>query len=199
MADDAPDPTGTGRRQRADAQHNRARVLVAADAVFASSGTTASTGLIARHAGVGIGTVFRHFPSKAALLEAVFVERIHRLVAEADTLADAPDPGEAFFHFLSRWAELSVTKNTFADAVAGEGIDVKAAPALAQLGQELEGALGRLLERAQHAGAVRDDVGVPALIALLVGTARAAAHADDAGVHARVLAIVFDGLRPPPR
>lgn len=196
MPDHAPETAG--RRQRADAQHNRARVLEAADAVFASDGISASTGEIARRAGVGIGTVFRHFPTKADLLEAVFVARIHRLAAEAGALAAAPDPGEAFFRFLRHWAEMSVTKNAFADALAGAGIDVKAkAQVQPQLGQELQAALGKLLDRAQQAGAVRPDVGVPELISLLVGTARAAEHADDPEVHARMLTVVFDGLRPP--
>jgi AcrR family transcriptional regulator len=76
---------------RADARRNQARVLETAEAVFAAKGTAASTEEIARQAGVGIGTVFRHFPTKEALLEAVFVGRLRRLADEVDALAAAKD------------------------------------------------------------------------------------------------------------
>src|ERR1700680_1105959 len=103
----APD---AARPLRADAQRNRARLLDVAEVVFASKGIAASTEEIAREAGVGIGTVFRHFPTKEALLEAVFVRRLEQLAAHADALADAYDPGAAFFTFFSHVVELAVTQ-----------------------------------------------------------------------------------------
>jgi AcrR family transcriptional regulator len=186
---------GEERPLRADARRNRARVLAAADAVFASQGTSASTEEVARVAGVGVGTVFRHFPTKEALLEAVLVERLTGLVERARALAGADDPGAAFFGFLTHVVVESSAKLAYADAVAAAGVDVHqvAAPA----GQALLEALGVLLGRAQQAGAVRGDVEAPEVYALLVGVSRAAEQSGwDARVRDRSLAIVFDGLRP---
>jgi AcrR family transcriptional regulator len=179
---------------RADARRNRARVLAAAEDVFAEQGTGASTEEIARRAGVGIGTVFRHFPTKEALLEAVFVGRLRRLAGEAGGLAGAADPGAAFFDFFHRVVAHAATKNAFADALAEAGVDVSSATS--EVGEELRGALSVLLEQAQAAGAVRPDVGVPELTALLVGASRAVEQTTDAGVRARTLRVLLDGLRP---
>ena len=188
------------RPMRADARRNRASILQAAEAVFAAAGPTASTEEVARQAGVAIGTVFRHFPTKGALLEAVVVERLRRLLREARALASADDPGAAFFSFFAEWAELMATKHAIADALAGAGVEVEAMRSEhAPLVRELHLAVGALLDRAQRAGTVRGDVSVPELIAVLVGTSRAAEHAGaDAGLKARALTIVFDGLRPQP-
>ncbi len=185
---------------RADARRNRARILQAAEGVFAAAGPSASTEEVARQAGVAIGTVFRHFPTKGALLEAVVVERLRRLLDEARSLSATDDPGTGFFAFLDQWVQEMATKHAVADALAGAGVDVEAMRSEhAQLVHELHLAVGALLSRAQRAGAVRDDVRVPELIAVLVGTSRAAEHAGaDAGLKARALAIVFDGLRPRP-
>lgn len=178
---------------RADARRNRARVLAAAETVFAARGTGAPTEEVAREAGVGIGTVFRHFPTKEALLEAVLADRMRRFAEEAQSFAAAADPESAFFGFLARWAEVSAAKNAYADALAGAEVPRLAA----EVGAKVRDALGALLSRAQQAGAVREDVGVAELIALMVGASRAAEHVgDDAGLRARTLGIVFDGLRP---
>lgn len=196
-------PADRPRPLRADARRNRARILGAADAVFAAKGPSASTEEIARRANVAIGTVFRHFPTKAALVEAVFIGRLEQLAEAAEGLAGADDAGTAFFDFFRRWAELSAVKHAFADALASEGVDVDAPAregAYPRVRQRLLGAVETLLTSAQGAGAVRGDIGIAELNALLIGTARAAEHAGAApDVHARVLAIVLDGLRPPER
>src|SRR5437763_6993684 len=90
---------GGRRPQRADARTNRERILNAAEEVFGKRGESASTEEVARLANVGIATVFRHFPTKAALLEAVLVQRFDRLHVQAETLLDATEPGTAFFDF----------------------------------------------------------------------------------------------------
>ncbi len=175
---------------RADARRNREKILDAAEEVFGVQGTSASTEDVARTAGVGIGTVFRHFPTKEALLEEIYVARLRRLIDEADRLADAPDPGAAFFGFFTRLVEGSATKNAYAQALAEAGIDVK------ETGRELLRSLGGLLARAQRAGAVRPDVGAPELVALLIGANRAAEHTGgDVAVRDRTIAIMIDGLR----
>jgi AcrR family transcriptional regulator len=172
-------------------------VLEAAATVFAAKGTSASTEEIAREAGVGIGTVFRHFPTKQALLEAILADRLARLTEEAQALSASPDPGAALLGLFTRMVAQSAAKKTYVDALADSGLD--AMSAMAQIGQQARQALGVLLARAQQAGAVRDGMGVTELIALVVGASRAAEHAGwDQGVQARVLQVIFDGLRPPP-
>ncbi len=169
-------------------------MLEAAEQVFAARGTSASTAEIARAAGVGIGTVFRHFPSKEALLEAILVTRMQRLIDEADALAGAADPGAAFFTFFERMVEYAASKKAFSDALALAGVDVAAV--VAPVAKKLQRAIGSLLARAQEAGAVRQDARVAEVIALFKGAAHAAEHAaGDRSLQTRTLAIIFDGLR----
>jgi plasmid stabilization system protein ParE len=123
------------------------------------------------------------------------VRRLDRLRDQAGTLLDAADPGTAFFDFFSHLVADAPTKIAIAEALLGAGGDGEAA----QASNALRRAVGALLGRAQHAGAVRDDVELPEVYALLVATSRAAAHAHlDEDTRARMLAIVFDGLAPPP-
>lgn len=184
------------RAPRADAQVNRTRILDVAEEVFGAGGEAASTEEVARLAGVGIATVFRHFPTKAALLEAVLVRRFTRLRERADALLTAGDPGRAFFDFFGDLVTDAATKIAIGDALLDAGGDRES---VSEAAQGLRRAVGALLDRAQRAGAVRDDVELPEVYALLVGTSRAAAHTPDDEVRARVLAIVYDGLAPLPR
>ncbi|WP_186382803.1 TetR/AcrR family transcriptional regulator [Amycolatopsis rhizosphaerae] len=182
---------------RADARRNRAKVLAAAEAVFAAKGMNAPTEEVAKAAGVGVGTLFRHFPTKEALLEAVLQEHLRRFAAEATRWAGADDPGSAFFAFLKEWVEMAATKNAYTDALAAAGTR---APEAAGVRDEVVGALRTVLTRAQDAGTVRSDVGVTELIALMVGTSRGAEHlGGDPALRRRMLEIVVDGLRPSPR
>ncbi|MEV0562147.1 TetR/AcrR family transcriptional regulator [Dactylosporangium sp. NPDC050588] len=182
-----------GRPPRADAQANRQRILDAAEHVFGTGGKAASTEEVARLAGVGIATVFRHFPTKTALVESVLVRRFDRLRAHADALLDAEDPGAAFFGFFGHLVADAATKIAIGEALhdlTGGG-DTEAVQA--SLG--LRRSFGALLERAQRAAAVRDDAELPEVYALLVAASRAASQAGlDDDVRARMLAIVFDGL-----
>jgi AcrR family transcriptional regulator len=166
-----------------------------AEEVFGKGGESASTEEVARLAGVGIGTVFRHFPTKAALLEAVLVRRLDRLRERAEALLSATDPGAAFFGFFGHLVADAAAKIAIAEALldAGGDHDGEAVRASDRLRQ----AVGALLQRAQRAGAVRDDVELPEVYALLVGTSRADARAHlDEQARARLLAIVTDGLAP---
>ncbi len=182
------------RAPRADALRNRSRVLAAAEEVFVARGTSVSTEEVARVAGVGIGTVFRHFPTKAALVEAVFRERLRRFAEEADQLVQSDDPVAAFWTFLNRVAEVAAGKQTYADALAAAKIHDALTPAREQLPR----ALGELLARAQQVNAVRRDVTVPELIALMIAMSRVPERGTDgAALRARVLTIIFDGLRAP--
>ncbi|MFC1415545.1 TetR/AcrR family transcriptional regulator [Streptacidiphilus cavernicola] len=181
---------------RADARRNRARLLEVAEAVFAEQGTGASTEEVARRANVGIATVFRHFPTKEALLEAVLIRRLEQLAEEGRRLLAESGPTEALFALFDLIVEASPVKNAFAAALADAGVDVGAAAA--EAGHALHAVLSELLSGAQRAGAVRKDLEVPELIAILVGTARMLEHLDGHPASAaRARAVVRDGLRPP--
>jgi AcrR family transcriptional regulator len=179
---------------RADARRNRAAILAAAEAVFAEQGTSAPTEEVAARAGVAIGTVFRHFPTKDVLLAAMMKELLARLAGEAAELISDGDPATALFTFFARVVEQAAARKTVADLLADQGIDLRAADPVATLRQELE----TLLAGAIRAGAVRDDVGGAEVLALLAATSDAALRSGwDARLQRRVLAVVFAGLRPP--
>lgn len=189
-----PATAGGDESLRADARRNRARVLEAAEDVFAAKGTSAATAEIARAAGVGIGTVFRHFPTKEALLEAIIIARMQRLAADADALATAEDPGGVFFAFFQRMVEHASNKKVLVDALSVAGVDVTGM--VAPYAAEVRRAVGTLLSRAQAAGAVRGDVCSEEVLALMMGASRAAEHAaGNRDLQHRSLAIIFDGLR----
>jgi AcrR family transcriptional regulator len=181
---------------RADARDNRARILDAADEVFGARGAAGSTEDVARLAGVGIATVFRHFPTKQDLLRAVLVAKLERLRDRARDLAASPDPGGAFFDFFTEVVDGAARKVTIIEALMGEGDDGTDGP-LTQATEEMRQAVGDLLEQAQKADAVRGDVQFPEVYALLVGTSRATAalHLSNE-VKRRLLALAFDALRP---
>lgn len=182
---------------RADARRNRAKVLEAAETVFAAKGTSAPTEEVARAAGVGVGTVFRHFPTKEALLEAVLHVRLHRFVDEAEAVVaqNSADAGAAFFSFLTSWVEMSSAKTAYFEALSAAGVNVEFARH--EIGIRLLGALGVLMGRAQEAGAVRSDLVVAELIPVIIGTAKAAEHVGaDGALRDRIIAVLFDGLRP---
>jgi AcrR family transcriptional regulator len=186
---------GDVRGLRADARANRARILDVAEDVFGKGGESASTDEVARLAGVGIATVFRHFPTKAALLEAVLTRRFDRLREQAEALLDAADPGKAFRGFFRYLVADAPAKIGIAEALLDAGSDGGEA---ARASNGLRRAFGALLQRAQRAGVVRDDAGLPEVYALLVGVSRAAAREHPGEeVTARMLTIVFDGLAPP--
>jgi AcrR family transcriptional regulator len=179
---------------RADARDNRARILAVAEEVFGRAGDSASTEEVARLAGVGIGTVFRHFPTKAQLLEAVLVGRLERLRDQAVELAAKSDPGEAFFGFFEQLVADAAGKIAIAQALS-DAIDGADAAAAEHASGELRAAVGELLEQAKRAGAVRKDVELPELYALLIGVCQGAVKLDETA-RARMIAIVFDGLNP---
>jgi AcrR family transcriptional regulator len=172
---------------RADAARNREKVLRAAREAFAESGYGVPLDEIAARAGVGPGTVYRHFPAKEALFEAVVTARITDLVSDARARGDAADPGEAFFGFLARIAGEAAAKRDLPDAIS----------VASSLRDDLFAALDLLLRRAQQAGAVRDGFRTSDLIVLLKGMFAGLAGSTDPALHERVFAVLADGLRPP--
>ena len=180
---------------RADARDNRARILDAADEVFGAGGAAASTEEVARLAGVGIATVFRHFPTKQELLRAVLTARLEGLRDRARELSQSAEPGPAFLDFFGEVVDGAGEKLSIAEALADVGGGPEGAPTRA--GEEMREAFGDLLDRAQQAGAVRPDVAMPEVYALMVGVSRATAHVPmSESVKRRMLALALDGLRP---
>ncbi|MGW6412880.1 TetR/AcrR family transcriptional regulator [Streptomyces vinaceus] len=180
---------------RADAARNRARLLDVATEVFTTRGVGVPTEEIARAAGVGVGTLFRHFPTKEALLEAVMVRRLEEMAAMTARLADRTDPAGAFFACFRLVVERSAGKNEFAHALAAAGVDVHAA--LRAPTEEIKARLAALLSEAQRTGAVRPELRLPELLALLVGTGTMLEQlGTDPAARERVFQVVFDGLRP---
>ena len=154
---------------RADAERNRGRILEAAFEAFASDGLGVSVHELARRAGVGTGTVSRHFPTKMALIEAVIVDRAGSLMHRGRALgeAHADDPAEAFFGFFATLVAEMAADRGLADALAGTGIDLEAT--VAGSGYDETGMLGDLLARAQRAGAIRADASLADVKALMSG------------------------------
>ena len=183
------------RALRADARRNRARILAAAEQVFDAGGTAASTDDVARQAGVGIGTVFRHFPTKDALLQALALGRLQRLRDEALSLLADGDPATAFESFFLMVVREARAKRVYGDALADADAAMRSESA--EMRAELRKAIGGLLERAQQAGAVRRDVGLTDVMALLAGVVHAGGIQPPHGVPSnKVTAVILDGLRP---
>lgn len=187
-------PQAEARPLRADAARNRTKVLEAAERCLAKEGSAASMREIARQADVGLATIYRQFPTKEALFEAILVGRVDRLLDRARAAADSEDPGAAFFGFFTFAVVESTGEKALADSLAEAGLDPKAGTA--PMYRELEGVTEVLLRRAQSAGQVRGDIGMGEVLALIIATCLAADRQRwDDDLRARTLAVVFDGLQ----
>jgi AcrR family transcriptional regulator len=180
---------------RADARRNRRKVIDAARARFAEDGPDAQIDDIARDAGVGVGTVYRHFPTKGALLEELAAAKIRQLTAWAHQALAASDAGAAFCAYLRRVGELHAADRMLSEVVAS-GPD--AFPRMVPSLEALNVATGELLRRAQAAGAVRPDARGADVAALMCGLGRAAAAFGDQVSPQRCAEIVIAGLRARP-
>lgn len=178
---------------RADAQRNRDRVLEVAKEAFTTEGLAVPMPEIARRAGVGIGTIYRQFPTKEALFEAIVLQSMQTVLERARGLLEADDPGEAFFTFVAYATEEGARDSALKNALAGTGYDIEARTS--QAGEELRQIISDLLERAQRAGAVRPDVTVADVFALVTGVLAATDRHQDKQALRHLLAIVCDGLR----
>jgi AcrR family transcriptional regulator len=178
---------------RADARRNRERILAAAEKVFADKGSTAATEEVAAAAGVAIGTVFRHFPTKADLLAAIMKDLLGRLGARAAALVEE-SPETALFTFFADLVEQAAAKKAVVELLAADGIDVGVADSV----ESLRRAVGDLLRDAKRAGTVRANVRLDEVLALLAATTQGALVGGwSPSLRRRTLAVVFAGLRPP--
>jgi AcrR family transcriptional regulator len=200
LEDELPVSAGAGEELglRADARRNRAQILRAAETVFARKGPGAPIDEVAREAGLGVGTLYRHFPTKEALFEAIVLDRMQGLLDEAKVRIASADPGSALFAFLARVFDQALATKALSSALANAGVDLnkkKYSPVWQELWRELVRSTERLLTRAQRAGLVRPDVDVEDLMAMVGGTAHAMEQSDGTCSAERILAVVCDGLR----
>jgi AcrR family transcriptional regulator len=191
MSATQPEPsTLTRRPRRADARRNYDQLIAAAREAFTEKDRSASLEDIARRAGVGIGTLYRHFPTRTDLIEAVYLEEVEALCRSADDLSDAP-PWDALVGWLHRFIGYVATKQALAEelfAVADRDAEVFKACRVA-----FYGAGEPLLRRAQEAGAARPDVSINDVVQMVGGIAKIQA-ADPATIE-RILSVALDGLR----
>ncbi|WBB75375.1 helix-turn-helix domain containing protein [Micromonospora sp. WMMD1128] len=177
------------RPKRADARRNYDALIAAARDVFGEYGAGASLEQIARRAGVGIGTLYRNFPQRRDLFEAVYVEEVRALSASAADLADL-DPWSALVRWLRRFVDHVGAKRALADELVHDSEVFRSCRT------EIYAAGEPLLRRAQTAGAARTDADFDDVVRLISGIA--AYQFPDPAQRDRVLAIALDGLRPPP-
>ncbi len=185
-------PTRPARGLRADAQRNLDALLEAAKAVFGDSGVDAPVREIAARAGVGVGTVYRHFPQRSDLIAAVFRREVDACANAARTLARDHDAGEALARWLRRYASFIATKRGLAAALHSGDPAFECLPDYFQ--QNLEPALQSLLDAAVTAGQVRDDVEAYELLRA-VGNLCTAAGSDGTVHGKRMVDLLIDGLR----
>ena len=184
-------PTTIIRPPRADAVRNRERVIAAARKVMARKGLDAQMDEIARAAKVGVGTVYRHFPTKDDLVDALAAARFERLAELADEALEHPDPEQAFVEFIRASAEIQVADRALSEVLVSR-------PETMRRSSESVGMLGRVakvMARAQAAGAVRADAqpeDVPMMMCALAGACNNPMTDPE-----RYLGIIVDGLRAP--
>lgn len=179
---------------RADAERNRSKVLEAASAAFAEEGLAVSVQKIARRAGVGTGTVSRHFPTKDDLYRAIVLSRVEPLVDRARALARDEEPGAAFFAFFAYMVAEGAINRGLSEALSGTGFDMEGAAL--EAGYDVGAALSDLLARAQQAGAVRTDVDVADVKALMLACLSREFTQPEEGARRRLLDVVRKGLEP---
>ncbi|MGW4774630.1 TetR/AcrR family transcriptional regulator [Nocardia sp. NPDC004278] len=182
-------------RLRADAAHNRRALLAAAAATFAEQGMDASIAQIAARAGVGKGTVFRHFATKQQLLAAILCDRLDELTAAGEALLGAADPESALLEFMTTSVEMQAGDRSFCQAATGIAVsDPEVRAATARLFEAAEA----LTDQARRQGTVRDDITGEDIMLLPGAAYQAAAPLRDVApdLWRRYLGVIFDGLRP---
>lgn len=191
-------PSATAsRRPRSDVVRNRGRLIAAAREVFGEGGTDTSLDAVARRAGVGIGTLYRHFSTRDALFQAVYLHEVDELVALAGALDAEPDAVGA----LRRWVHANIgmiaTKRGMLVALAPSPDHSK--ELFAESRERLLGALDSLMERARRAGSLRSDIAADAVLRAFYGICYSQDEADWHDNATRLVDVFLDGLRAGPQ
>jgi AcrR family transcriptional regulator len=189
----APREAGPDSPARADAQRNRQRLIEVAQRAFTAGDGKVSLEAVARQAGVGIGTLYRHFPTREALVEAVYLAERGRLCAAADELLAELPPDRALRTWMDRFADYIATKREMADAL--RALIADGTVTRSQAREELSVAVRSLLDAGAVAGRIRGDVEAEDVVVALVGIFSVCAlpeHREQAG---RLMDLLMDGLR----
>ena len=184
------------RAPRSDSLRNRARLIAAAREVFSAGGPDASLEAVARAAGVGIGTLYRHFPTREALFETVYLHEVDQLVALAEDLGRDADPRAALRRWLHALVALVATKRGMLAALApapGSATEIYTGSR-----EKLLGAVGALMARARAAGLIRDGVSPEDLMRAVIGLCYASDDPDWQRPVARLVDVFVDGLAARP-
>jgi AcrR family transcriptional regulator len=189
-------PADMVRKPRADSVRNRERVLEAAKAVFSAGGPEASLEAVARRAGVGIGTLYRHFPTREALFEAVYRREVDQLSELAEQLKGTADPVDALRRWLKSNVQLVATKKGMIAALAL--VMQSSSELYAYSFDRLTRAVGTLLDRAVAAGAVRSDISAEDVLRALIGMCYMHDQPGWQSTVLRLLDVFVDGLRVQP-
>lgn len=189
-----PEQTLLVRPKRADARRNHEKVLTAARQAFLEGGEATSLEEIARRAGVGIGTLYRHFPNRQALLESLYAGEVEELCRSAGQL-DGEDPWQALSHWFGRFIAYLATKRALADELLNY-MD-KDAPLFQACRDSMFAAGEPLLTRAQESGAVRSDVEFGEILQMVMGIGKVPTTDPTQTEH--MLRIALDGLRYRPQ
>ena len=190
--DGVASPAGPDRRLRADAQRNAERLIRSAAVVFAKSGVDAPVREIAENAGVGVGTLYRHFPHRADLIAAVFRHEVDACADAAPILAAGHEPFEALAQWLQRYAAFIAAKRGLAKALYSGDAAFETLPAY--FDQRLRPALQTLLVAAAAAGQARHDVDADDILGAVASLCMSA-YNDRPGQTQRMVALLVDGLR----
>jgi AcrR family transcriptional regulator len=189
--------TETARPLRRDAQRNRERILLAAHDVFANRGFAATLDDVAHHAGVGVGTVYRRFPTKEALVEALFADRLEDLVSLAEDALALPAGWDGLTMMLRRSIEMHAVDRGLRDAALCIGIDKHH---FAKVGEHLLPLIQELIDRAHAEGSLRADIGINDLPIIMATVTDLARHTRGGrpDIYRRFLELIIDGLRAGP-
>jgi AcrR family transcriptional regulator len=177
------------RPQRADARANHDKLVAAARALFTEKGTSAPLEEVAERAGVGIGTLYRHFPTRHALLEAVYVDEFEAMARAATELEELP-PWDALSQWLHQYVGFAATKRALNEALMETDPNSNV---LLTCRTAIAGAGTTLVERAQHAGVVRNDTNFMDIVRMVGGIAMV--PTEDPEQKKRLLELALDGLR----
>jgi AcrR family transcriptional regulator len=185
--------TGDDRRLRADAQRNREQLLAAAVAAFSGSGPEATLESIARAAGVGIGTLYRHFPSREALIDAAYRSELARLCDSVPGLLAALPPDRALRAWMDNFVDYMTTKRGMAEAL--RAVVASGGNPFAESRARLLAAIDGLLQAGAQAGLLRPDVSPDDVLVGISGVSVLAAEPSQRDQAGRLVDLIMDGLR----
>jgi AcrR family transcriptional regulator len=186
--------TSPGRKQRADAERNRLRVLETARALFAERGDEVQHAEVARAAGVGVGTVYRHFPTRQSLVEAAAEHRFAQILEFASTeCVGGPDPGQGLVRYLRHVGEVLDSDRGLSTSIEAARGSTGSEPR-GETRTQLEAVVATLIEQGRAAGALNQDCTVADVY--MIGGALSAVIRTGSGDWRRFIDLVLDGLRP---